>query len=303
MFVYKTLDTNLLEITGRSTEVIELALTYGFVGIDVDMVDMFKRSQRTSFEAASRFLVSSKLISASFVAPISLDDDDTAFADSLASLTQIAELAGKLKARCATVNIPTGTNRLPYPEYFDVVRKRIDQIAEALAPHGVKLALRFSAIPDLEEKQFRFVRDVDGFVVLIKSCASKNVGIVLDTWNWHLGHGKLSQLDDIGLDRVVIAYLSDCKDGVDAAAATAEDRLLPSSSGVIDNVGWLKKIRDKDIPIAAYGAPANGVLRRDALIAHVQDALDEVLTASGVPTNTRKPETFVAAAASAPYRE
>jgi sugar phosphate isomerase/epimerase len=180
MSVYKTLDTTLLELTGRSTEVIELALTYGFVGIDVDMVDMTKRSQRSTFESASRFLLSSKLKSASFVAPISLDDDDSAFAAKLAELGQVAEVAGKLSAHCATLAIPTGTNRLPYPEYFDVVRKRIDQIAEVLAPHNVKLALRFSAIPDAEEKQFKFVRDVEGFAILVKSCTSKNVGIVLD---------------------------------------------------------------------------------------------------------------------------
>lgn len=301
--MYKILDTNLLEITGRSTEVIELALTYGFVGIEVDMVDMYKRSQRTSFEAACRFLVSSKLNSASFAAPISLDDDDSTFASNLVALGQVAEIAGKLKTLCATLNIPTGTNRLPYPEYFEVVRKRIDQIAEVLAPHGVKLALRFSAIPELEEKQFKFVRDVEGFLVLVKSCSSKNVGIVLDTWNWHLGGGSPAQLNEFGVDRVVIAYLADCKEGVDPAAATTEDRILPSSSGVIDNVSWLKRIGNKDIPIAAYGVPAQGVLKRDALIAHIQDALDEVLIAAGFPTNTRKPETFVAAAASVPYRE
>lgn len=301
--MFKILDTNLLEITGRSTEVIELALTYGFVGIAVDMVDMFKRSQRTSFEAACRFLVSSKLTSACFDAPISLDDDDSTFATSLTALAEIAEVAGKLNARCATLNIPTGTNRLPYPEYFGVVCKRIDQIAEVLGQHNVKLALRFSAIPDAEEKQFKFVRDVEGFAVLVKSCTSKNVGIVLDTWNWHLGQGTISQLDEIGVDRVLLAYLADCKEGVDPAAATTEDRILPSTSGVIDNVGWIKKIGSKDVPIAAYGAPAGGVLRRDALIAHIQDSLDEVLVAAGIPTNTRKPETFVAAAASAPYRE
>ncbi|MFO0942028.1 MAG: TIM barrel protein [Pirellulales bacterium] len=301
--MYKTLDTNLLEITGRSTEVIELAMTYGFVGINVDMMDMFKRSQRASFESASRFLVSSKLHVASFAAPVSLDDDDTSFASSLTVLQQVAEIAGKLQANCAVVNIPTGTNRLPYHEYFDVIRKRIDQVAEVLGQHGVRLALRFCAIPDAEEKQFKFVRDVEGFVALVKSCSSKNVGIVLDTWNWHLGRGKQSQLDEIGADRVAIVYISDCKDGVDAAAATCEDRILPNAIGIIDNVAWLKKLGDRQIPITAYGAAPSGISTRDALIAHVQDTIDEQLTAAGLPTNTRRPETFVAAAASTPYRE
>lgn len=300
--MYKTLDTNLLEITGRSTEVIELALTYGFLGINVDMMDLYKRSQRGTFESSSRFLTSSKLKVASFSAAISLDDDDTAFASNISTLKQVAEIAGKLGASCAVVNIPTGTNRLPYHEYFEVIRKRIDQIAEVLGQHGVKLALRFCAIPDAEEKQFKFVRDVEGFVALVKSTA-KNVGIVLDTWNWHLGRGKQSQLDEIGMDRVAIVYAADCKDGVDAAAATCEDRILPTISGVIDNVGWLKKLGNRELPIVAYGTAPSEISTRDALIAHVQDTIDELLTAAGIPTNTRRPETFVAAAASTPYRE
>lgn len=303
MFVYKSLNTNLLEITGRSTEVIELALTYGFGGIDVDMVDMLKRSQRTSFESASRFLLSSKLRSSSFSAPICLDADESQFASDLSTLSQIAEVAGKLQANCAVVNIPTGTNRLPYPEYFEVIRKRIDQISGVLASHQVKLALRFSAIPEGEEKQFKFIRDVDGFVVLVKSCTSKNVGVVLDTWNWHVGRGKPSQLSEIGLDRVFLIYLADSKEGVDPAATTAEDRLLPNSGGVIDNVGLLKLLGNRDIPVVAYGAAPSEISTRDALIAHVQDCIDEVLSSAGLPTSTRRPETFVAAAASIPYRE
>jgi sugar phosphate isomerase/epimerase len=301
--MYKTLDTNLLEITGRSTEVIELALTYGFLGINVDMVDLFKRSQRTSFESSSRFMSSSKLKASSFTAPISLDDDETAFANNLDNLGKIAELAGKLNTNCMTLNIPTGTNRLPYPEYFEVVRKRIDQIAELLAAFKIKLALRFFVIPEGEDKQFKFVRDVEGFVALIRSCSSKNVGIVLDTWNWHLGGGKPSQLDDIGIERVAIVYLADCKEGVDAAAATSDDRMLPSCAGVIDNVGWLKKLGSKDTPVVAYGSAPTGISTRDALIAFVQDALDEILLAAGVPTSTRKPETFVAAATTPTYRD
>ncbi|HAC92895.1 MAG TPA: xylose isomerase, partial [Planctomycetaceae bacterium] len=38
--MYKLLDTDLLELTGRQSEVIEIAMTYGFSGINVDMVDL-----------------------------------------------------------------------------------------------------------------------------------------------------------------------------------------------------------------------------------------------------------------------
>ena len=238
--MYKILDTDLLELTGRQSEVIELAMTYGFGGINVDVVDLHKRCQRSSFENASRFLVSSKLRVASFRAPISLDDDEDAFANKLNQLQAIAQIAQRCSAESAVLEIPTGTDRLPYPEYFEVIRKRIVQIAELLSAHGIRLALRLSSIADLQEKQFKFIRDINGLVALIRSCNSKNVFVVLDTWNWHLAQGKPEHLDDLGVDRVALVYLSDCKEGVDSAAATIEDRLLPGSTGVIDCVAWLK---------------------------------------------------------------
>lgn len=292
--MYKVLDTNLLEITGRQSDVIELALTYGFGGINVDIVDLYKRCQRTGFDSASRFLVSSKLIVSSFALPISLDDDETTFSSRFEQLKSISDIGGKCKVKCGLLEIPNGTNRLPYPEYFDVVRKRIDQIAELLAIKGIRLALRLNAIADGEEKQFKFVRDVGGLVALVRSCASKNAGVVLDSWNWHLGGGLPSHLDELGVDRVASVQIADCKEGVDAAAATAEDRLLPGSTGVIDNVQWLRKLSGQELGVAGYGASSSGTITRDAYISQVQDALNEQFAAAGIPVSSRKPGNFVA---------
>lgn len=296
--MYKVLDTELLEITGRQSDVIELALTYGFSGINVDIVDLYKRCQRTNFDSASRFLVSSKLIIASFSLPISLDDDETTFSNRLEQLKSIVEIAGKCSARCGVLDIPSGTDRLPYPEYFDVVRKRIDQIAELLATKGIRLALRLNAVSEGAEKQFKFVRDVGGLVALVRSCTSKNAGVVLDSWNWHLGGGVSSHLDDIGMDRVALVYLADCKEGVDAAAATVEDRLLPCSTGVINNAQWLQKLVERDIGVVGFGASPGGTVTRDAYISQIQDALNDSLAAAGMPVTTRKPQHFAADAES-----
>ena len=45
-----------LGLNGRQSELIELALTYGFNGLDVDMHEMLRRAQRTSTEDASKYL-------------------------------------------------------------------------------------------------------------------------------------------------------------------------------------------------------------------------------------------------------
>jgi sugar phosphate isomerase/epimerase len=294
--MYKNLSCDLLGISGRQSEIIELALTYGFRGIEIDMDDLVKRCQRSSFESASRFLASSKLEIAGFDAPIDLDSDDDKFATDLAKLHAVAEIAGRVKARVAVVVIPHGTNRLPYPEYFDVVRKRIDQIAEVFGKENVRLALDFHAIaPSAEEKQFKFVRDVEGFLALVRACNSKNVGIVFDSWNWFVGGGNIAQVEQLGLQRVATVRLADCRDGVAASAATSEDCLLPASTGIIDNTAILKKFVDAGlkIAVAARGTTPEATPTRDAFVGLAQDALDKVFTSAGLPSATRRPEMFV----------
>jgi len=59
--MYKNLNAAALGISGRQSELIELAMTFGFQGLDIDALDLEKRSARTDFQKASRFLLSSKM--------------------------------------------------------------------------------------------------------------------------------------------------------------------------------------------------------------------------------------------------
>ena len=290
--MYKNLNCDLLGISGRQSEIIELALTYGFQGIDVDISDMVKRSQRTSFENAARFITSAKLKVSGFDAPIDLDADDETYQAQAALLNGVAEVAGRVQAGTAILNIPDETDRLPYPEYFEVIRKRIDEIAATFGKEEVRSALAFTANPKEESvKEFKFVRDVEGFIALAKSC--KDAGIVFDGWNWFVGGGSESQLETLGIDRVYSVRIGDCVEGVSAAQATADDCLLPMSTGVIDNQPYLEKFAkaELELPVAAVGRLPNGGTR-DAVVSGTQDALNKSFEQAGLPIKTRKPEMF-----------
>lgn len=58
--MYKNLNATVLGVSGRQSELIELAMTYGFSGLDIDIVDLVKRTQRSEFEKAARYLLSAK---------------------------------------------------------------------------------------------------------------------------------------------------------------------------------------------------------------------------------------------------
>lgn len=295
--MFKNLNPLAIGVSGRQSELIELALTYGFKGIEIDLADLVKRSQRATFEKAARFLTSAKIKIGGVEAPIDLDDDDQAYATKLAALPEAAEIAQRVGATTALIRIPPATDRLPYPEYFNVVRKRIDEVAQVLATHNLNLAISFTASADAGAgKQFKFVNDVEGFLALFRACTAKNVGIALDTWSFHVGGGSIGQLTEIPAERVFSLRLADISEKVELGKATNKNRLMPGLGGVIDNVKIVSHFAKAGYkgPITPMGHANNASgMTRDSLVSAAQDAIDKVLQEAGVATQTRKPEMFV----------
>ncbi|MEC8556022.1 MAG: sugar phosphate isomerase/epimerase [Planctomycetota bacterium] len=293
--MYRNLNCDLVGITGRQSEIIELALTFGFRGIDIDINDLVKRCERSSLESAARFLISSKLKIGSFQVPVDMDTDEQSFEEALKSLKKAAEIAGRVEAKVGIVEIPTQTDRLPYPEYFEVIRKRVEQIAALFGEEDVKIALAMQSAT-AEDKQFKFIQDVEGFVALANTC--KSAGIVLDLWTWFCGKGNVEDLAKIGVERVYAVRLADCKEGVAPEAATESDCMLPGTVGTIDPIPYVQQLAaaELDVPVSAGGSFSNTGGKRDEFIEKIQDRLHDILTNAGLPSQLRKPAEIAEAA-------
>lgn len=292
--MFKNLNAAILGVSGRQSELIELAMTYGFKGLDIDLADLVKRTQRASYEVASRYLSSAQMTVGGFEIPVDLDADDVAFAKALASLVVAAEIASKAGAKAGNIGIPSATNRLPYHEFFEVVRQRVDQVAEVLAKHDLKLGLYFSAaVESREGKQFPFVKDVEGYLAFFKACTTSNTCLTINTWDWTIGGGTDSQLANVPMGRIIALRLADAAEGIDYANASNTQRLMPGSNGVIDNVGIVSQLAkmEFDGPVTAYGHVSHmSGKTRDMIVSAAQDSLDNVMGTAGLPTYTRKPE-------------
>ena len=295
--MYKNLNATVLGVSGRQSELIELAMTYGFRGLDIDIVDLVKRTQRSEFEKAARYLLSAKMLVSGFETPIDLDSDDETFEKTLALLPATIEIAGKVNARAGFLRLPAATDRLPFHEYFDVLRKRVDRIAEIFAANKVMLGLYFStAIENRENRQFKFIQDVDGFLAFFNACANQSVGLVIDSFNWVVGGGTFEQLATIPGNRVAVLRLADAEVLPSVADASLKMRQLAGTSGVIDNVRIVSVLSKNgfDGPITAFGHASNfGGMTRDSIVAKSQDSLDNVLAGAGLPTFTRRPDMIV----------
>src|SRR5690606_7468447 len=148
-------------ISGRQSELIELALTYGFRGLDVDMADLAKRARNTSIEQAIRFLESAKIKIGGFDLPVNLRADEATFTQQLAQLNQVCETAAALKAQRAFTIIAPASDDLPFQPNFELHRQRLAQVAETLAKYNIRLAVGIQPTPALREnKNHTFIYQV-----------------------------------------------------------------------------------------------------------------------------------------------
>ena len=295
--MYKNLNATVLGVSGRQSELIELAMTYGFRGLDIDIVDLVKRTQRSEFEKAARYLLSAKMLVSGFETPIDLDSDDATFEKTLAQLPATIEIAGKVNARAGFLRLPAATDRLPFHEYFDVLRKRVDRIAEIFAANKVMLGLYFStALENRENRQFKFIQDAEGFLAFFNACSNPSVGLVIDTFNWVVGDGTFEQLATLAGNRIAVLRLADTDVLPTVENASLKMRQLAGTSGVIDNVRIVSILSKSgfDGPITAFGHASNfGGMTRDSIVAKSQDSLDNVLAGAGLPTFTRRPDMII----------
>jgi sugar phosphate isomerase/epimerase len=282
----KNFSPTALGINGRQSELIELALTYGFTGMDVDMQEMLRRSRRTNRQDAAKYLEAARIKIGSFDVGIDLDADEESFGKQVAGLHPLADLAKELTATRAYVRLPAATDRLPYHEYFDVQVNRLGQVAEVFAGRGMRLAIGFSAGKELDaNRQFPFIRNVEGFIALVKSVSGSNVGFLIDTWDWVVGGGAMDQLSELAVGQIVAVRLGSLPADVDPTKAKTTDRVLPDQRGLLNHVALIKHLAS--IGYRGPVSPSASSQRykgqtRESIVQRAQEAIDGISRAAGL---------------------
>ena len=84
--MFRNLSTVGLPLSGRPSELIELALSFGFDGMDIDIIDFQQQAEVYGAAHARRLMVSARLKSGMFQLPVHLTADDATFAEDLKAL-------------------------------------------------------------------------------------------------------------------------------------------------------------------------------------------------------------------------
>ncbi len=284
--MYRNLSPASLNITGRQSEIIELSLSYGFKGIDVDLSDFEQSVKANGLPHARRYLDSAKLKFGTFQLPIVWDEDDDVYKAGLAEMNERASLAAQLGLNRAVVTISPANDLRPYHENFEFHRRRLAELGEALAPHGTKLGIQFRAAADLRrDRAFQFIHTFDALATLIGMIRQPNVGAVVDLFEIYTGGGSLEDVRKLEGSKIVSVIISDLPTDKPAADCSENDRLLPGETGTIDLTAILTTLAELgyDGPITpSLSAERAAGMKREQIVKTAGDRLKQAWSAAGL---------------------
>ncbi len=278
--MYKILNSAGLGVAGKQNELIELALTHGFNGVEVDIVDLVGRHDTLGKQFACQFLQSAKIDMGTFRLPINLGASDEQFATEITKLDTIIDLATTLNAKCCYIKIAPSNGLFSFQECFDKHELRLKALGERFEESKVKIGLMLQAhLGEPADGEFKFISTAEELLTLVKSINLPNVGLCLDTWQWVVGGGTVEQLTAEGIGNVVTELrLSDVAVGADLSNIKESERTaLPGDELDSFSVKLCKAViadkTDVSISVATNLATfANG--SRETIVGQISKQLD-----------------------------
>ncbi len=296
--MYKNFCAEPLGVNGRQSELIELALTYGFKGLEIDITEFAERFERQGSDYARRYIDSAGIRVGTFELPVRWQGAEAEYKEDLARLPQVAEAAASVQGDCCFTIVEPASDERPFNENFEFCRERIAEMADILAPHNIQLGLGFlAAAQHREGREFQFVHQSETLLTLIKTISSSNVGLMLDLWNWRVGGGGMDQLKELSANQIVNVRLADVPDDVDLTKITDDQRLLPGESESSDAIATLSLLIEMEYagPIAVFPDPScfSGETR-DGIVRKVSRGLDDLLKSARAGETEADPATDAA---------
>ncbi len=290
--MFRNLSPSALGISGHQSEIIELALTNGFAGMELNIVEHASAVRLRGAEYARRLIESARIRIGYFPLPVELEADDAEFKAQREKLADYAALAAELGCTRTIAMIPSFSDTRPYHENFEVYRQRIADIGAALAPSGVRLALGFQSAESLRKgRTFQFIHDLEALSLLINMVASPSVGLLIDTWELAAVGATAETISKLSPAQIVAVQVADYPAQLPEQGEPA--RLLPGDeSGTGQTVPMLAALQS-----LGYNGPVTpkvsrssfSTRKRDLVVKQAGEALDRVWRAASLPVESRRP--------------
>jgi len=284
--MYKDLNIEYLGISGRQNELIELTLSHGFKGFNLDVDQFAQQVKRDGIDSARRLIDSARLRLSTFRLPVDVDTNEPDYQEQLEALKATAELASSVGCKICRAVAPPAGDVLAYHDHFELCRRRFSEIAEVLAQFDVSLGLELRAANSYRQgRGYAFIHTVDSLMMLLKTINMPNVGLVLDVWQWHVAGGTPDHLSVLDPGDIVALELADAETELGDDTASESTRRLPGETGNIDSALYLRLLAERGFegPVTAKADPAQfDGLNRDAIAKQAAEAIDQAWQAAGL---------------------
>lgn len=285
---YKNLSPSSLGVSGRLSELIELTLTYGFKGLDIDSALLLRKADGRA-ELAFQLLQSAKVKPGEFDLPVRWMADDPTFASDMQRLARVAEAAASVSAVRTTTYLPAGGGDKPYHELFEFHRKRLAEVADLLNKHGLKLGLAFHAPAQYREgAPYPYISTPNALVTMAKAINLPNVGIVLDPWQWLVAGASAEDMRKVPGTQIVSVRVAEPPEGADLAAVDEKQRRLPVPNGPAQIGELLKHLNATGYEGPVTPAPNSSQMAgmtRENIVKSASKSVDEPLPEVPVEAN------------------
>jgi len=289
--MFRNLSAAALGVSGHQSEIIELALTYGFQGIDIDIAEFTTRAKLKGASYAKRLIQSARLRFGTFELPVELESDDATFAKRMQRLSEYAQVAAEVGCTRAVAKINPASDKRPYHENFEFHRHRLGEVCKTLQSGGIRLGISFQAAEYLRKGQsFQFIHDLDALTLLVNMVGAPNVGLAIDVWELQVGGVGIDTVRKLPPSQIVAVQVANLSAGVAPGEINENSRLLPGAEGVIDMPSMLLALSEIGYDGPVTPKPSRSIfqnLRRDAIVKEAGESLMRVWKAAGLGAHGR----------------
>jgi len=288
--MFKCLSPAPLGISAPANDLIEPALSFGFKGLELDIVAFAEAAARTGLPTVRRLLDSAGLKLGYFKLPVPLEAPDAEFKKGLESLKTWAATAAEVGCTRAVAGIAPADDERPMHQNFVVHQQRLSDVARLLDPHGIRLGIGFTATPEARAgRAFEFIRTFDALKLLLGMVGAKNIGLAVDLYElWAAGtsfEAEKTELNALPGAGVVALFVADAPADANPADALETGRLLPGETGIIDTIGVLTALAENgyDGPVVPRPHPIRfKQLSRNAIVKLTGEKLDLTWKSAGL---------------------
>lgn len=286
--MFKNLNAGAIGIRNLSLpEMISLAQATGFAGIDFDIREAAALADAHGVDYVRDLFAQAGVRAGLWGLPVAWNQDR--WQEDLAELPRLAALGAALGCPRTATWCPSWSDSRAFDENYQWHIERYRPIAAILRDHGCRLGIEFLGPRHLwASHPHRFITSMGEMLKLAGDIGTGNVGLLLDAYHLYTSGDEIDALDALTAADVVVVHINDAPAGVPREEQADLVRCLPLETGVIDLVGFMRKLAalgyDGPVTTEPFSQRLNAIAAENpqAAAREVAQAMDRLWQLSGL---------------------